>query len=99
MSWQKIVLALVLADFVGLTGYALYVSGYAGFFELLLANWATTTAFVDLLIALSLIAVWMWRDASKRGMSALPYLALTATLGSVGPLIYLIRREEPSDSV
>lgn len=94
MTWKKIVLSLVLADFVALTGYAVYVSGYAGFFELVLANWATTTAFVDLLIALSLIAVWMWRDASERGVSVLPYLALTATLGSVGPLVYLIRRSE-----
>ncbi len=94
MSWKKIVLSLVLADFVALTGYAVYVSGYIGFFELLFANWATTTAFVDLLIALTLASVWMWRDANARGVSPLPYLALTATLGSVGPLIYLIRREE-----
>lgn len=93
MSWKKIVLGLVLADFVALTAYAVYVSGYAGFFELVTANWATTTVLADLLIALSLVAVWMWRDAKERGVSALPYLALTATLGSVGPLVYLLRRD------
>lgn len=94
MNWKKIVLSLVLADFVALTGYAVYVSGLAGFFELVTANWATTTVFADLLIALSLVAVWMWRDAASRGVPVLPYLALTAALGSVGPLVYLIRRSD-----
>ncbi len=92
MSWKKIVLAMVLADFAALTGYAVYVSGLQGFFDLVLANWATTTVFADLVIALSLVATWMWSDARSRGVSPVPYIALTAMLGSVGPLVYLIRR-------
>lgn len=47
----------------------------------------------DLAIALGLVAVWMLIDARKHGLSITPYLLLTATLGSAGPLLYLIRRE------
>jgi hypothetical protein len=90
---KKIFLGIVLADFTALTGYAVYLHGYAGFFELITANLATVTVFVDLCIALSLVAVWMWRDARDRGLSAVPYLLLTLALGSIGPLLYLIRRQ------
>jgi hypothetical protein len=47
---------------------------------------------VDLVIALTLVMVWMGDDAEQRKVSALPYLVITLALGSVGPLLYLIRR-------
>lgn len=47
---------------------------------------------VDLSIALGIILVWMWQDAKHRGVSILPHILLTLTLGSVGPLVYLIQR-------
>ena len=50
-------------------------------------------AFADLVIALSLIIGWMWQDARKRGVSAIPYVLLTLGFGSVGPLLYLLRRD------
>jgi hypothetical protein len=93
MNAKQLGLSLVLADFVGLEAYAVYQYGYVGVFEAVLANGATTVAFVDLVIALGLVSVWLWQDARGRGISPLPYLALTAALGSVGPLLYLIRRE------
>jgi fatty acid desaturase len=92
MKATKILLALVLVDFVGLTAYAVYQHGYLGFFELMMANAATLTAMVDLCIALALIMAWMWKDARRRGVSVVPYVLLTLGLGSVGPLLYLIRR-------
>ena len=93
MSGKQIVLWLVLIDFAALTVYAVVQHGYLGFFELALANWATRLLFADLCIALSLIAVWMVRDARERGASWWPYLALTLVFGAAGPLLYLIRRE------
>jgi hypothetical protein len=93
MSWKQIGLSLVLADFLGLSAYAVYQHGYLGFFEAMAANAATTAALADLTIALGMVVVWMWQDARDRGVSPLPYVVLTATLGSVGPLLYLIRRE------
>ncbi len=49
----------------------------------------------DILISLSLATVWMVRDARRRGVSVLPYLALTLTTGSAGPLLYVIRHRGP----
>lgn len=93
MSGRQILLWLVLVDFAALSAYAVVQHGYLGFFELAMANWATRLLFADLCIALSLIAVWMVRDARERGASFWPYLVLTLALGSAGPLLYLIRRE------
>jgi hypothetical protein len=91
MNLKKVLLAMVLLDFTVLTAYAVYQYGYIGFFEMVFANAVSMTLFADLCIALSMVAVWMWRDARDRGLSPVPYLVLTATLGSVGPLVYLIR--------
>ena len=91
MNGKQIALGIVLFDFLALTGYALWSHGLVGFFEAELANAATISAVADLMISLSLIAVWIWQDAKKRGISAVPYLAITLVLGSAGPLLYLIR--------
>lgn len=92
MNAKQIGLSVVLLDFLALTAYAVYQYGYLGFFQLMAANAVTMAAFADLLIALTLIVVWMLRDARARGVSAVPYVLLTLLLGSVGPLTYLIRR-------
>jgi len=39
------------------------------------------------------VMLWMWQDSRKRGLGFVPYAIFTLTLGSVGPLCYLIRRE------
>ncbi len=93
MRWKQIVLGLVLFDFAALTAYVIAQHGYLGFFELATANSATVLMGVDLLIALGLVALWMWRDARERGTSAIPYLLVTALFGSAGPLLYMIVRE------
>jgi hypothetical protein len=43
-------------------------------------------------VAPSLVCIWMATDSRERGFSFLPYLVVTLALGSVGPLLYLIRR-------
>jgi hypothetical protein len=93
MNWKLIGLWTVLADFSALSAYAVWRHGYLGLFELALANVATVLLLVDLTIALSLVMIWMVRDGREHGIGVLPYLATTALLGSVGPLLYLIRRE------
>jgi MFS superfamily sulfate permease-like transporter len=93
MNAKQIGLSLVLADFVALTGYAVYHYGYAAFLELPFTNAIAAQVCIDLIIALSFVVVWMWRDARQRGLSPLPYVLLTLTLGSIGPLAYMIRRE------
>ena len=81
---------VVLVAFAGLNAYVVWQYGYLGFWRLVTANAATIAAMVDLTIALALVTVWMWRDARARGVSLAPYLLLTATLGSIGPLLYLV---------
>jgi uncharacterized membrane protein len=91
----RILAAAVLAAFGGLTGYALATDGYDGFRTVLstLTGWMLLA---DLTIALALVLAWVWQDARVRGVSVLPYAVLTATLGSIGPLLYLVRRRDPA---
>ena len=91
-SKKQIALAVVLADFVALNLYAVAQHGIVGLFELAFANAATTLVFADLTIALSMVMVWMWQDARQHDISPIPYALLTLGFGSVGPLLYLIRR-------
>jgi hypothetical protein len=103
MNRKQLALSAALIVLLAVDAYAVYLYGYIGFFRMVLANFAGFAAFVDLAIALVLILVWMGDDARERKISALPYLVLTLALGSVGPLLYLIRRfadrTEPSSSI
>ena len=92
MNAKQLGLEAVFLGFSALTAYTVYHYGYIGFFEQMAANAATFTGFVDLMIALGLVILWMWQDARTQDISPLPYIILTFTLGSIGPLLYLIRR-------
>ena len=86
----RIGIGLVLLAFADLNAYVVWQYGFAGFFELAMANAATTAVLVDLTISLCFVTFWLWRDASRRGITYLPYFVLTAALGSIGPLLYLV---------
>jgi hypothetical protein len=93
MNWKRLGIGLVLVDFSALTAYAIYQHGYLGFIDAALMNAWTIQLSVDLVLALSFVMVWMWGDARDRGISPLPYALVTLVLGSIGPLLYLFRRE------
>ena len=92
MNRKQLALSAALIVLLAMDAYSVYLYGFVGFFRVVLANFAGLTAFVDLLIALVLIIVWMGEDARQRNVSAIPYLVITIALGSIGPLLYLIRR-------
>lgn len=92
MNKKQIALAVLLFDFTAFTVYVVAQYGIVGLFEKAFANAATVLLLTDLTIALSLVMAWMWQDARARGVSPIPYLVLTLSFGSVGPLLYLIRR-------
>ena len=92
MNRKQLALSATLIVILAMDAYSVYLYGFIGFFRIVLANFAGVTAFVDLLIALVLIIVWMGEDARQRNVSAIPYLVITIALGSIGPLLYLIRR-------
>lgn len=94
MSGKKILLFLVLADFLAVSVWGASQVGILGLFTGMIASPASIVGSVDLVIALGLIAVWMVHDARAHGLSPIPYLVLTVALGSVGPLLYLLRRPE-----
>ena len=93
MIW-KILAAVVLAGFLALTGVVLAEVGYLGFFEVIGAHPATRLLSWDLVICLTLISIWMYRDARARGSNAIPYIVVAALFGAAGPLAYLIGRKE-----
>lgn len=96
MNARQIGLFIVLADFVAFSGYVLYHYGYIGVYEQALVNAATLQVLFDLVIALVLFTIWMVRDARERGISVWPFVLTVVTLGSIGALAYLIRREAAS---
>ena len=102
MTKKEIVLWLVLADFVALTGYAIVEAGTTGFvpvaFEFARESAWGLQILVDFGIAIALVLTWIVSDARVRGVSAWPFVLLTLTLGSIGPLAYLVRRERQTAS-
>jgi Terpene cyclase DEP1 len=89
---QPTVLLPVLGAFTAATAFAVYRHGYTAFVTYALSNEATQLLFVDLALSLTLVAVWMVRDARARKAAYLPFLALAFLFGSVGPLLYLVGR-------
>jgi hypothetical protein len=91
MTKKQWLIAIVLVDFMAFNAYVLARYGYVGFLRELVSSLVGIQVLVDLTIALVLIAVWMWNDAKRRGITAVPYLVVGVFLGSVGPLLYLLR--------
>jgi hypothetical protein len=87
---QRIALGVVLTAFLAQTGVVLAGPGFVGFFESANLNAATRLMFLDLVITLALISIWMHRDAVTTGRRFWPYALLTLVLGSAGPLTYLL---------
>src|SRR4249920_1491572 len=93
MSIRLIVLVLVISAFAVLTALALVDVGYLGILEPHFVSWGGAQVFVDLVILAMLACVWMFNDASGRGLSAWPFILITLVAGSFGPLFYLVARE------
>ena len=93
MNGKIIALAIVLLAFTAYTVQVVLEHGIAGAFVAACANSASVQVVIDLVISVILIAIWVYRDASTKGLAAPLYAILVLCLGSIGTLIYLIRRE------
>ncbi len=92
---NKVLVGVVLVGFAALNVEVMAMSGIAGLERLIQEANPWALLFVtDLVIALGIIGFALFKDAKKRGVSAVPYLLLTAFTGSIGPLLYLMRRRE-----
>lgn len=96
MRFERLVLGVVLAGFLAQTARVLTGVGFLGFFESVGLNEATQLMFLDLVITLGLITVWMHRDARAAGRRFWPFAIVTMLLGSAGPLAYLLYRTLPT---
>jgi hypothetical protein len=97
-SIPRAVLLVVLISFSILTAIALWHHGYWGILEPHFKTFGAGQVLADLAIALSLMLVWMWRDAKDKGRSFLPWFVLTLIFGSFGPLLYLITQPSAATS-
>jgi hypothetical protein len=86
-----------LIGFGALNVYALVATGFGGLGSAVLGvNAWSAVLLTDLVIALAMVCTWVYRDARRRGKSPAPYIALTLATGSIGPLLYLLVRDDES---
>lgn len=89
---QRTLLVVTLVLFGALSAAALWQHGYFGIFALHFQTFGGAQVLTDLVIALVLVMVWMWRDAKASGRNIWPWIAITLAFGSFGPLLYLLTR-------
>jgi hypothetical protein len=87
---NKPLLILVFVAFGAFTAAAVWHDGLAGIFAAITHSYGSMQIFADLVIALSLVMVWMWRDAKNTGRNIWPWIIATLVAGSFGPLLYFI---------
>jgi hypothetical protein len=90
MNSRILLLIAVLLGFGGLTALALSEHGYWGILSFHFPSSAGWQVLVDLVIVCLLAMIWMVVDARRTGRTVWPYLLLTLTFGSFGPLLYLL---------
>lgn len=93
----KILLSLTLLLFGGLTAAAVWERGYTGVLTQQMQNFGGQQVFFDLVIALTLIMIWIWQDAKATGRNFWPWCLLTLILGSFGPLFYLLFQKKVNE--
>lgn len=98
MNLKKVALFFVFADF---TAYSLWVVANGGSVAEVLGLFSLNPwigqVTLDLAIALSMVAVWIWRDATANGRNPWPWLIATVLVGSISPLAYFAFR--PSNEI
>ena len=83
---------VVLVSFGAFTAVALAVNGIVGIFHAITFNLVSIQIFVDLVLAVGVIDIWVHGDARSRGRNPWPWLAASLLTGMFAPLIYLLVR-------
>ena len=94
----RLILVPVLVVFTVLSALALWHHGYWGILEPHFKSFGGGQVLMDLVIALSLVMVWMWQDARQHGRNPWPWILVTLVAGSFGPLLYLLSRQQIGES-
>ena len=93
MPNRLLVLIVVIVAFSALSVMALLDVGYLGIIEPHFKTWGAGQVLADLVIALTLVVIWMADDARAKGINPWPFVVVTLFAGSFGPLLYLAMRE------
>ena len=92
MQVRKLILPVVFVAFTAFSIWVVGTHGYMAFFDWAVASPVTLQLTLDLVIALSLFVGWMIRDARQRNLTVWPFVVVTVFLGSIGAMLYLLRR-------
>ncbi len=90
---QRPLLILTLLLFGALSAVALWQHGYWGIIAPHFQSFGGGQVLADLVIALTLVMVWMWHDARAAGRNPWPWIVATLVVGSLSPLLYLLTRK------
>jgi hypothetical protein len=94
---QRVLLVVGWLLIFGLTVNAVIQDGLA-----LLYNWAfgasSLLILTDLVVELTLISIFIWVDARRRGRNPVPWIVTTLIFGGVGSLGYLLARTFDPDA-
>jgi len=90
---QRALLVLTLLLFGALSAVALWQHGYWGIIAPHFQSFGGGQVLADLVIALTLVMVWMWHDARAAGRNPWPWIVATLVVGSLSPLLYLLTRK------
>ena len=91
---KKPLLILALIALGAGTAVALWKEGLAGILGATAHSYGSMQIFADLIIALTLVMVWMWRDAENTGRNIWQWIVITFVAGSFGPWLYFITGKE-----
>lgn len=95
---SRVILIVTLVLFGGLTAVALWEDGIVGIFSSIVSSYGSLQIYVDLVIAIMLINVWIWHDARAHQRNPWPWIVAAFLVGAFSPLLYLLTRQ-PSASV
>jgi ABC-type transport system involved in multi-copper enzyme maturation permease subunit len=88
---NKALLIFVLVVFSALTGYTLvHYGGLFAWLSFYTRDPASWQVVADLIIAMSLLLVFIRRDAQANGRPFVPWAVFCLVVGSFGPLLYFI---------
>lgn len=91
---NKSLLIPVFFAFGAFTVAADWHDGLAGIFAAIVRSYGSMQIVADMVIALSVVMVWMWQSARHTGTNIWPWVVATSGAGSFGPLPYFITSKE-----
>ena len=95
---QRTLIVIALLLLAAITVPAVLQHGYLGIITSHFPSFAGMQVLTGLVIALTLVMIWIWHDAKATGRNPWPWIVATLAMGSFGPLAYLLTRKGKASS-